>query len=322
MKLDRRHESGENHGARAGGSIKLPALFLVFLALAVAPAACSLSTEQASSTSEPSRESPGELTIAHSGWDESVALATLTGVVLEDEFGYEAELESAAPEGAFEMVAGGGADAFQGIWRPRHDDLVAAHEGDMEMLGGWLFGTTRASLAAPSYMDIRRLSDLERVAGLEKALVLDAEASGVGEVPAEVFERHGLEPSVYSDSPAMMEEAERLYEAEEPFVLLAYSPHWMNLEHDLVYLEDGEDGLLEDMNRPQTLHSAARTGLASEDPLAHAFLAEMSLTENQIESLELAIHEAEDPAEGARAWADSNEGLINLWVSLARESVP
>lgn len=291
------------------GFYKLPTLIVALMALA----ACSLSAEEeAPSNPEPNRE----LTIAHSSWEESAALAYLTEAVLEDELGYEVELEAATPERAFEEVATGEADAFQGIWRPRHNELISAHEGDIDMLGGWLLGTTRASLAAPSYMDIRRMDELEG-SGAKKALVLGAGASGVGEIPAEAFEKHGLEPSMYSDSSAMMDEVERLYEAEEPFVMLAYSPHWMNIRYDLDYLEDGE--FLEEINRPSTLHSATRSGLSEEDPLAYAFLEEITLTVPQMESLQLEIRNAEDPSEGARAWAAANKHVTGVWVYAARE---
>ncbi len=281
----------------------------------MALSACSLSTEEVSTDSE------RELAIAHSNWEESEALAHLSGIILEDELEYEAYLESATPEEAFEGVAAGEADVFQGVWRPRHNEFISAHEGDIEMLGGWLFGTTRASLAAPSYMNVRNLSDLEGN-GAERAVVLEPDASGAGEAPAEVFEKYGLEPAYYPGSSGMMDEAERLYEAEEPFVMLAYSPHWMNLRYDLVYLEEPEGGrLLADMNRPATLHSAARAGLSREDPLAHALLDEINLTVPQMESLQLEIHTAENPTEGAREWAGDNEELVDMWVSVARESV-
>lgn len=278
--------------------------------------ACSISAEEVSTNSEMERE----LTIAHSTWEESAALAHLTEVILEDDFGYEVELDEATPEEAFEAVASGEADVFQGIWRPRHNEFISAHEGDIGMLGGWLFGTTRASLAAPAYMDVRNLSDIED-SGAERAIVLEPEASGAGAAPAEVFEKYGLEPSVYSDSSAMMEEVESLYEAEKPFVMLAYAPHWMNLEYDLVYLEEPEgERLLADMNRPATLHSAAKSGLSGEDPIAHALLAEVNLTVPEMESLQLEIHDAKNPTEGARAWAGTNGELINMWTSVARDS--
>lgn len=297
-------------GRRARNLERLLALLVVLASLT----GCSLATEGAA----PSPEADRELTIAHTSWEESVALAHLTKLVLEGELGYEVKLESVASEEAFEGVASGEMDAFQGIWRPRHNGLISAHEDDIDMLGYWLRGKTRASLAAPLYMDVRRMGDLEDTEAT-RALVLDAEASGVGEIPEEVFERHDLEPSVHSDSSAMMEEVDRLYEAREPFVFLAYSPHWMNLRHDFVYLEDGE--FLKDINRPSTLHSVTRANLAEEDPLAHALLERTSLTEYQIESLELAIHDAESPAEGARKWLEANESFIGSWAELAREAV-
>jgi glycine betaine/proline transport system substrate-binding protein len=291
---------------RAGGLYILLALLFV----AVISAGCSAATGGSSSPPEEDRE----LTIAHSSWEESEALALLTKAVLEEEFEYDVSLEEAPPEDAFEAVADGEADAFQGIWRPVHNGLVAEHEGDIDMLGQWLLGTTRASLAGPAYMDIRRIEEIEDA---ETALVLEGGSSGAGEIPAEIFEKHGLEPSVQPDSPAMMEEAERLYEAEEAFVMLAYSPHWMNLEYDLDYLEGG--GLLEEVNRPATLHSAARAGLSGEDPLAHVFLEEITLTVPQMESLQLAIHDSEEPSEAAHSWAESNAHVVGVWVYIARE---
>lgn len=301
--------------SRVGRDLNFPVLAFLSFAFAALSilTACSPS---AGETSSPDSEK--SIVIAHSDWDESEATALLTRTILEDEFGYDVKLEETTPETAFDMVAGGDADAFQGIWRPRHDDLVAEYEDDIVMLGGWLFGTTRASLAVPSYMDTQTLSDLEE-ADTERALALEPEASGVGEAPAETFEENDLEPSIYSDVSAMMEEVERLYENEEPFVMVAYSPHWMNLEYELVYLEGG--GLLENINRPQTLHSAANPSFADEDPLGRALLAEISLTENQAESLELDIRNAETPGDGARLWVESNSGLVRLWVHNARESV-
>ncbi|MBA2374870.1 MAG: hypothetical protein H0V75_01855 [Rubrobacter sp.] len=300
--------------ARAGSIYKLPVLFFVFAALV----ACSLSVEEvlSNSAADTERDTERELTIAHSPWEESRALALLTEAVFEEEFEYEATLEETSPEAAFEAVAEGEADVFQGIWRPVHNDLVAEYEGEIDMLGGWLLGTTRASLAAPSYMDIRRIEELD---GTETALVLEGESSGVGEIPAEIFERHGLEPSVHSGSGAMMDEVESLYEAEEPFVMLAYSPHWMNLRYDLDYLEGGE--LLDGVNRPATLHSAARSGLSGEDPLAHALLEEITLAVPQMESLQLAVRDSEDPAEAAREWVESNGHVVGVWIYVARDRV-
>lgn len=253
--------------------------------------------------------------LAHFPWEESAALALLTEVVLEEEFGYEVEVEEARPGEALEAVSAGEADALQGIWRPAQNDLLARHEGELDMLGQSLLGTTRSSLAAPSYMNVRELGELSGAG--TKALFLEEGASGVGTVPGEVFERHDLEPSAYAEAGTMLEEAERLYEAGEPFVVLAYSPHRMNLRFDLDYLEGGR--LLEEVNRPSTLHSAARSGLEGEDSLAHAFLSEMKLTVPQVESLELAAHEAEDPSDGVRDWAASHGHVTGVWVRAAAD---
>jgi glycine betaine/proline transport system substrate-binding protein len=54
--------------------------------------------------------------------------------------------------------------------------------------------------------------------------------------------------------------------------------------------------------------------------VAYAFMATMSLTEEQINDLENAINTAEDPLEGARIWAENNRNIVQPWLEAARNA--
>src|ERR671917_119598 len=80
-----------------------------------------------------------QLTLGYIGWDENVAVSTLTKVLLEEELGYEVELQRfnvAVVKQVFRGVAGGDLDA-------------------------WFEGKTVQGIAVPYYMDVHSLSKLD-----------------------------------------------------------------------------------------------------------------------------------------------------------------
>jgi ABC-type proline/glycine betaine transport system substrate-binding protein len=46
----------------------------------------------------------------------------------------------------------------------------------------------------------------------------------------------------------------------------------------------------------------------------------LSLTEEQINGLEQAINEEDDPLAGARRWASENGGVVRPWIEAARNA--
>src|SRR5947209_6794988 len=65
------------------------------------------------------------ITLGDIGWDESIAVANLTKVLLEDKVGYkEVELKTLDVSLLFEGVANGDLDAFQDGWRPNHQQFL------------------------------------------------------------------------------------------------------------------------------------------------------------------------------------------------------
>ncbi len=261
------------------------------------------------------RPSGERLAIGYVEWDESIALSNLTKVLLE-ELGYEkVELRRGEPEAIIRGVASGDLDAYQGVWMPNHEPPLKGLMGDeVALLNPWLIGTTRSSLAAPAYMGVRSLDELEN-AGVQKMIGVEPGAAPV-ESPT-LPSSYSLERDLYPNTSAMLSEVDRLYEAKEPFVFIAYSPHWMNELYEFDYIED-PNRALGDLTQPAWLQMVVRKDLREEDPLAYALLDVILMTEHQVHDLELTIRDAKNPQVGAKAWARDNEDLIQGWIEAAK----
>jgi len=119
----------------------------------------------------------------------------------------------------------------------------------------------------------------------------------------------------------MLLELQKAYAQQEPFVFIAWSPHWMNLEYDFRYLEDPKNAL-GTADDPQTLHAVAREGFAEDDPAAYAFLTTLSLDEGQVNQMGLEMRDAGTGKElqGIRNWYESNKDAVKNAVDAAKQA--
>src|SRR5215207_5008002 len=230
------------------------------------------------------------------GWDENVAVSNLTKVVLEDELGYErVEIDTSDKLGAtYSGVASGDLDAFQDVWLPNQQALLDGVAGDVEHLDPWFLGETKQGMAVPAYMDVRSIdqlndTDVQLIYGIEPSSVMMHKVSG------QVIQAYGLKQQLVEGPTAgMLYEVGSLYAAREDFIFLAWSPHWMNQRYDIRYLEDPKDAL-GPTNDPAECSTIVSGGLREEDPVAYAFMDALALTEEQINGLEYAINNEDDP---------------------------
>ena len=269
--------------------------------------------------------SGGELTLGYLGWDENVANSYLTKVLLEEELGYDnVELKLADDvRPLYKDLIEGETDAFLDAWMPNHEQFVEEGRGRIgASKEAWYVDPTRYGIAVPDYMqDVRSISDLDSsgtdmITGLEPGTVL------MKKIQTDVVPRYHLQSNlVEATTPAMLAELEQAYSMKEPFVFLAWSPHWMNQEYEFRYLSDPKNAM-GSVDAPQTLHSVTREGLAEDEPAAYALINAMRLNEDQIGSLELVINEAEDPEAGVRQWLEvrENRELVRPWIEAAKNA--
>jgi glycine betaine/proline transport system substrate-binding protein len=261
------------------------------------------------------------LLLANIGWDENVAVSNLTKVLLEDELDYESvEIsESDDLDLTYREVASGELDAFQDVWLPNQQALLEQVSEDVVHLDPWFLGQTKQGMAVPAYMDVKSIDQLN---GTDVRLIFGIEPSSVmmQKVGEDVMADYGLKQKlVAGPTAAMLDEVEQLYAFREDFVFLAWSPHWMNQRFDIRYLEDPKDAM-GPTNDPAECSTIVRGGLREEDPVAYAFMDALALTETQINGLENAINEQDDPVAGARRWASENREVVRPWIAAARNA--
>jgi glycine betaine/proline transport system substrate-binding protein len=267
----------------------------------------------------------GGLTLGYLDWNENVANATLTKVLLEDDLGYDrVELKLARGVGSvYDDLIVGETDAFQDAWMPNHQQYVDEGEGQLEVLRApWYVGRTKYGIAVPDYMKgVTSISDLDHsgtdmIMGLEPGTVL------MERIASDVIPRYDLSTDlVEASTPAMLSELEQSYGMQEPFVFLAWKPHWMNRAYQFHYLSDPKNAM-GPVNDPQTIHTVARKGLADDEPAAYALISHMRLDADQVASLEISINKAANPEAGVRRWLEEEKHreLVRPWVEAAKKA--
>src|SRR5215207_2431033 len=279
----------------------------------------------------------GTLTLGNIGWTENVAVANLTKVVLEEDLDYQqVELKTLDVGLLFEGVAGGDLAAFQDVWMPNHEQLLAEVEDDVEHLEPWYEGETTFGLAVPSYMQgVTSIADLngsgaERIIGIEPGAVISQK------IEENVIPDYNLklehEPS---STAAMLAEVERLYQDKEPFVFPPWCPHPMCGEvsgwhgqppkdlggmYDFRYLEDPKNSQ-GNLDQPAKISAIVNEDLESDDPVAYAFINTLSLNEEELISLETEISNAGDDAiKGTNAWLEENQDVVQPAIDAAKKA--
>lgn len=295
-------------------------LLAVVLALVVAlvVAGCGSGGSSGSSGDNSSKT----LTLGNIGWTENIAINGLTKVILEEDLGYqEVELQTLDLGLVFEGVGGGDVDAFQDVWMPNHEALLSEVENDVEHLDPWYQGETAFGLAVPSYMeDVNSIADLNQ-SGVDRIIGIEPGAILVQKTEDDVIPAYNLDLELEASSTAaMLSEVSRLYPDEEPFVFMGWSPHWMNTEYDFKYLEDPKNAQ-GNLDEPAKISSIVNEDLEGDDPVAYAFLNEISLTEEDLNSLEDEILAADDDAvAGATAWLEQNRDVVKPAIDAAKQA--
>ena len=306
-------------------------LLVVVLALAVAAFVAGCGGGGGGSAQSESKT----LTLGDIGWTEDVAVDNLTKVVLEEDLGYkEVELKTLDVGLLFEGVAGGDLDAFQDVWMPNHEQLLAEVENDVEHLDPWYDGQTTFGLAVPTYMEgVNSIADLNE-SGAETIIGIEPGAVISEKVEKNVIPDYNLtleyEPS---STAAMLAEVERLYKDKEPFVFPPWCPNPMcgkvtgaqgtrDLpgKYDFRYLEDPKNSQ-GNLDQPAKISAIVNEDLPDDDPVAYAFINNLRLNDVELVALENEISKAgDDPIKGSKAWLEDNRDVVQPAIDAAKQA--
>jgi glycine betaine/proline transport system substrate-binding protein len=254
------------------------------------------------------------LTIGYIDWDEDVAVSNLAKILLEEDLGYDVELQLVDVGPLFNGVANGDIDAFLDVWLPKtHQTYWEQYQDQVVDLGQWYEGTASLGLGVPDYVEVQSIDELNDYRDQFGGQIIGIEpGSGIMKIAEEnAIPGYGLNYELVSSStPAMLSELEQALDNEEPIVFTAWKPHWMFTAYDIRYLDDPKG----EMGGSEQLSAIAREGLEEDSPDAFQLLDNITLSEEQLGDLELAVRDAGDPEQGARDWLEQNREVADSWL--------
>ena len=328
-----------------------PWMWTVALAavLALAMAACSDVEEGGTGdtgggSSQVAKCGSEPLVIAVNPWVGAEANANVAKVVMEKEMGCSVELQKVNESAQFPAMADGDVDATLEVWPSGHakdrEDYIdkagaVVDGGELGIVGniGWFmpsyvtednpeYGTWEGFKENADIFATAETGDKGRFLGADTTYSIFDEA---------IIASLGLDLEVvYSGSEAASLAAlDKAYGNQDPILMYWWTPQWANAKYDLIEVElpafDDECGhiALEDPDvakgydcdyADDVLYEAFSAGLQSKDPAAFEFLSSFQWTEEDQNSVALAIQEGADPEEAAQAWIDANQDVVQGWL--------
>lgn len=264
-------------------------------------------------------DSKGTVKLAYVNWSEGIAMTHLVASILEDEMDYKVDLTLADIAPVFTSVSSGNTDVFLDSWLPvTHKHYMDKYGDKVEVLGD-NYEDARLGLAVPTYVDIDSIEDLNDNKDLfgGEIIGIDSGASTM-DITQEVIDEYGLEFELIAGSePTMTTSLKKAYDAGEPIVVVAWTPHWKFAKWDLKMLDDPKvvygDG--------EQIKTVARKGFSEDMPEVAEFLTNFFMSEQDLGDLMDKIESSDDgdPMKAARAWKNDNKEIIEKWIPATQE---
>lgn len=256
------------------------------------------------------------------GWTDITATTALASEVLEG-MGYEPEAKVLSVPVTYRSLKNKDIDVFLGNWMPTMEGDVRPYleSGDVETVITNLEGA-KYTLAVPQYVydagvtsfaDIAKHSDKfdGRIYGIEPGNdgnrlihdMVDQNAFGLGEFRV-----------VESSEAGMLSQVGRATRRNDWVVFLAWEPHPMNANHDLAYLDGGDDFFGPNYGGA-TVHTNVRENYLNECPNVGKLLTNMTFTlamENEV--MGAILNEGEEPNDAAHTWLANNPSVLDAWL--------
>jgi len=312
MVTTKQDRKDETRGLHVKAYRRLPILLLIFVIGMLAAGCSGLGAVSGGK----------QLTLGYIDWDENVAVSTLTQVLLEENLGYEVELQrsdEAVLKQVYSGVAGDELDAFQDVWIPNQKEYLSQVKDDVEHLDPWFEGNTTQGIAVPYYMDVQSLSKLDH-AGTDIIYGIEPGSAVMPQLEDNVIPGYHLHMKlVESSTTAMLSELDTAYRMRQPIVFFGWSPHWMNTRYDIRYLKDPRD-LQGRFNDSAEISSIVNENLSEDDPAAYRLIKFIALSKDEVNQMEEDINEAGDPEAGVKAWLEDNRSVVQPWIQTAKEA--
>ncbi len=281
---------------------------LLFLFLPLFFLACG-STQQEEEEAIATGEMGRKVTILYPDWKESVALASLAKMVMEEK-GYEVVLSKMDIGAIYANLAKGEGDLFLSAWLPNmHKDYMRRF-GDKTEPIGVSFEEARTGLVVPAYMAMNTIKDLNHYTQhFDSTIVGIEEVSGVYKHTQKAIEHYKLDFTQKSgNEKTMLKKLKQAFNHREPVVVTGWKPHVKWTQYDLKFLEDPGNVFPSDQ-----CVIIARKGFSEEYPILVEFLQNFTLKEAELHNLMAALEDNMENEAGVQQWYAAHQIMIESW---------
>jgi len=267
-------------------------------------------------------ESCKVITFSDVGWTDITATTAATSVVLEG-LGYETDIKVLSVPVTYTSLKNKDIDVFLGNWMPTMEADIRPYleEGTVVSLGVNLEGA-KYTLAVPKYTYDKGLTDFAHIADFRSDLgdkIYGIEPGNDGNrlildmIEKDAFNLKGFEV-VESSEQGMLAQVARAVARNEDIVFLAWEPHPMNANFDIVYLPGGDDYFGPNLGGA-TVYTNVAAGFVEECPNVGALLKNQQFTlamENEI--MGAILDDGEEADVAATNWLKANPQMWEAWV--------
>ncbi|MEJ8572504.1 choline ABC transporter substrate-binding protein [Microbaculum marinum] len=267
-------------------------------------------------------ESCKVVTFSDVGWTDITATTAATSVILEG-LGYETDVKVLSVPVTYASMKNKDIDVFLGNWMPTMEGDVRPYleDGSVVSLGVNLEGA-KYTLAVPQYTYDKGLTDFAHIADFRSDLdnkIYGIEPGNDGNrlildmIDKDAYNLKEFE-LVESSEQGMLSQVARAVQRKEDIVFLAWEPHPMNANFDIVYLPGGDDYFGADLGGA-TVYTNVAAGFVEECPNVGALLKNQQFTlamENEI--MGSILDDGMEAEDAARKWLKANPQMWEAWV--------
>nr|WP_289108540.1 ABC transporter substrate-binding protein [uncultured Halomonas sp.] len=238
--------------------------------------------------------------------------------------GYDTQTHEIGLQVIYQGMESGDVDAFLGAWLPAQKEMFEPRKasGVLTDVANNVDGA-QMTLAVPTYLHERGIQSFADLDEHRDEFNSQIHGFGAGSAASEILHNAidndtwglGDWSLVDTSEVGMLSAAQDAISREEAIVWVGWTPHWMNLELPMRYLEDPEN-LFGENNGESDVRTLLRSDYADAHPALVTFFEQFSFTaEEQSWMIQAFGQEERDLAEVAQQWINDNPERIEAMLA-------
>ena len=238
--------------------------------------------------------------------------------------GYDTQTHEIGLQVIYQGMESGDVDAFLGAWLPAQKEMFEPRKasGVLTDVANNVDGA-QMTLAVPTYLHERGIQSFADLDEHRDEFNSQIHGFGAGSAASEILHNAidndtwglGDWSLVDTSEVGMLSAAQDAISREEAIVWVGWTPHWMNLELPMRYLEDPEN-LFGENNGESDVRTLLRSDYADAHPALVTFFEQFSFTaEEQSWMIQVFGQEERDLAEVAQQWINDHPERVEAMLA-------